>query len=482
MEYRVMKVAELKPFPVRDIRANVVSKLTERIQEGYNPARPLSVVRNNGNYIVADGNHRLKVLQELGIEEVPCLIRDGDPYKVAVECNADEDTYAPMDLFDWLDVIGRLRGEGLTQAEIGERIGWTREQVKHYIAVLNTIGTEVLNLARGHQEGRVPENGTTVPTTTFTEGWFRNSGFYDLQPEYQLRLMTWFVDDQKCKPALKMVQKQAEYLKGIQEQVALVEKELAVGLDKTELLAAVNRGEYTTRRLQEVINRLNEGAKNKALFGVDALEELRKLPDNSVDVVITDPPYGIDFVPTRKTQNPSFQDEPETVFEYLEEVFAELKRVCKANAHIYVFSGYTNAFVFREMLAKCFWVQENWLTWVKNNHTMCDFKKEYASKYEVIWFCKMPHGDERHLNNPCSPDVLEYAIPQNKYHDCQKPIELLQYLIENSSGKGEVILDPFAGSGSTLIAAAKCGRYYIGFELEKSYEPPFKRFLGDVVP
>ena len=164
MEYRLMKVAELQPFPIRDIRANVVSKLTERIREGYNPARPLTVVEHNGNYIVADGNHRLKVLLELGIEEVPCLIRTGDPYRFAVECNADEDTYAPMDLFDWLDVIGRLRGEGLTQAEIGERIGWTREQVKHYIAVLNTIGTEVLNLARGHQEGRVPENGTTVPS------------------------------------------------------------------------------------------------------------------------------------------------------------------------------------------------------------------------------------------------------------------------------------------------------------------------------
>ena len=71
MEYRVMKVAELTPFPIRDIRANVVSKLTERIKDGYNPARPLSVVADNGNYIVADGNHRLKVLQELGIEEVP---------------------------------------------------------------------------------------------------------------------------------------------------------------------------------------------------------------------------------------------------------------------------------------------------------------------------------------------------------------------------------------------------------------------------
>ena len=83
-------------------------------------------------------------------------------------------------------MISGLREQGLTQAEIGERIGWTREQVKHYIAVLNTIGTEVLNLARGHQEGRVPENGTTVPTTTFTERWFRDSGLYALCEKYQL--------------------------------------------------------------------------------------------------------------------------------------------------------------------------------------------------------------------------------------------------------------------------------------------------------
>ena len=210
------------------------------------------------------------------------------------------------------------------------------------------------------------------------------------------------------------------------------------------MLAAVNRGEYTTRRLQEVINRLNEGAKNKALFGVDALEELRKLPDNSVDVVITDPPYGIDFVPTRKTQNPSFQDEPETVFEYLEEVFAELKRVCKANAHIYVFSGYTNAFEFREMLAKYFWVQENWLYLGQETTIPCvTSKRNMLPSMRSFGSAKCRMAMNATLTTLCSPDVLEYAIPQNKYHDCQKPIELLQYLIENSSGKGEVILDPF---------------------------------------
>ena len=183
MEYRVMKVAELKPFPVRDIRANVVSKLTERIQEGYNPARPLSVVRNNGNYIVADGNHRLKVLQELGIEEVPCLIRDGDPYKVAVECNADEDTYAPMDLFDWLDLISGLREQGLTQADIGEKIGWSRTKVANYAQLIENTVTNVLELAKVHQSGRVTEN---VTIATFTEGWFRDSGLYALCEKYQL--------------------------------------------------------------------------------------------------------------------------------------------------------------------------------------------------------------------------------------------------------------------------------------------------------
>lgn len=68
-----------------------------------------------------------------------------------------------MDLFDWLDIIKKLREEGLTQAQIGDRIGWSREQVRNYIFVLDKVGTEVLDLARKHQNGRVPKNGTIVP-------------------------------------------------------------------------------------------------------------------------------------------------------------------------------------------------------------------------------------------------------------------------------------------------------------------------------
>lgn len=111
-------------------------------------------------------------MQELNVKEVPCLIRTGDPYRLAIECNADEETYAPMDLFDWLGLVGKLRNEGLTQAAIGERIGWSRDSVKNYAHVLDRVGTQISDLAKQHQAGRVPANGTGVPAFDFTEGGF----------------------------------------------------------------------------------------------------------------------------------------------------------------------------------------------------------------------------------------------------------------------------------------------------------------------
>lgn len=75
-------------------------------------------------------------------------------------------------------MIGRLRNEGLTQAEIGDRIGWSRSAVSQYIMLQDKVATSVLDLAKQHQEGRVAESATHV-AFNFTEGWFRTSGLYD---------------------------------------------------------------------------------------------------------------------------------------------------------------------------------------------------------------------------------------------------------------------------------------------------------------
>jgi len=110
-----------------------------------------------------------------------------------VEGNADEDTYSPMDLFDWIELISSMKDEGYTQQGIGERIGWSRVSVKNHQKLTEAIGTHILEQAKENQKGRVPSNGTNVPTNNFTEGWFRNSGLYDLNEKYQEQLMNDFI-------------------------------------------------------------------------------------------------------------------------------------------------------------------------------------------------------------------------------------------------------------------------------------------------
>lgn len=172
MKYKNIKTTELKQFNRRDIRPDVITKLKERIKKGFNPGRPLTVVEKDGEYVVADGNHRLIVLKELNIDEAPCIIREGNIYSLSIECNSDEDTYAPEDLFDRLQTIKLLKDEGYTQAQIGEVIGLSREYVNLYYSVINKIDTTILNLCKSHQNGRVPSNDTTG-TINFTERWLK---------------------------------------------------------------------------------------------------------------------------------------------------------------------------------------------------------------------------------------------------------------------------------------------------------------------
>jgi len=114
--------------------------------------------------------------------------------------------------------------------------------------------------------------------------------------------MKWFIEDQKSKVAPKKAQEVAAQLKEQQDQIRLVEDTLNNELDPTELIEAVKRGEYSTNRLMQVIGKLNDGAKSKAVYGVDSIQGIKGIPDASIDVVITDPPYGVDYVPSRQPE------------------------------------------------------------------------------------------------------------------------------------------------------------------------------------
>jgi predicted XRE-type DNA-binding protein len=105
-----------------------------------------------------------------------------------------------------IDEITHWRdNEEMTQAAIGDEMGWSRSKVKQHVAVIDQVGTDVLDLARRHQEGRVPSHGTGVPSTEWTEYWFRSIGkddysLYDLSnaPYFQQWFMAWFVYEERC--------------------------------------------------------------------------------------------------------------------------------------------------------------------------------------------------------------------------------------------------------------------------------------------
>jgi len=229
------------------------------------------------------------------------------------------------------------------------------------------------------------------------------------------------------------------------------------------------------------------------IFNEDCLTLLKRLPDNSVDLILTDPPYGIDYKNNRRGKNGKIKTEDgilndgknNTVF--LGEVIKESFRVLKDGRHIYWFGRfdalYKQAFKFEESN----FVIKNELVWLKNNHGTGDLLYSYAPKHESILYAVKKQKKSSKVfklqkigNTTRHNNILEYSkvTKKNLIHDHQKPIELLKFLIEKSSIEGEVVLDVFAGSGSTLLAAKETGRNYIGCELDKFYYDKIIESIG----
>lgn len=109
---------------------------------------------------------------------------------------------------------------------------------------------------------------------------------------------------------------------------------------------------------------------------------------------------------------------------------------------------------------------KNILVWVKNNHGSGDLQASYAPKYEFILY---GNKGRRKFENGRKEDVLFYNKTKNELHPTQKPVDLLEFLINNSSIENDNILDPFMGSGSTGVACQNTNRNFIGFELDEHY-------------
>lgn len=191
----------------------------------------------------------------------------------------------------------------------------------------------------------------------------------------------------------------------------------------------------------------------------------------SVDLLLTDPPYGMAFQSGWAKAGKSAAIRSDGVRQGMRTVRQAMTHLAPAfsdDLHALVFCHWESWPDFYDSLSAHFTIK-NAVIWWKHGGGMGDLRVEYAKDYEIVLFGVRSLA--RQLNGKRVGAVLECPrVPAQQRHvPFEKPVDLLTDLIGRHSESGHLVLDPFAGSGSTLVAAKRLGRRAIGVELEERY-------------
>lgn len=210
----------------------------------------------------------------------------------------------------------------------------------------------------------------------------------------------------------------------------------------------------------------------------DCIELMQHIPDGSVDMVLTDPPYGIDYQSCWKKDKTDrwnkIQNDKHPFIEFIPVV----KRVLKPTGCMMVFTRWDVQQKFIDEMNRHGLTVKNVLIWDKVGHGMGDLKRSFASRYESVLF----HSEnEFRFQGKRPQDILRVArVPACKMvHPNEKPVALLEMLICQCSEKDSTVLDLFMGSGSTGVACANTNRNFIGIEVDHRYFETAKQRIRD---
>jgi site-specific DNA-methyltransferase (adenine-specific) len=210
----------------------------------------------------------------------------------------------------------------------------------------------------------------------------------------------------------------------------------------------------------------NDPTEAYSLADADAVNWLRDLPEATLDLIITDPPYeslekhrAVGTTTRLKHSSASSNDWFE-IFpnERLPQLFAAAYRALRKNTHFYLFCDQETMFIAKPIAEAAgfkFWKP---IVWDKRKIGM---GYHYRSRYELILFFEK---GKRKLNDLAVPDIIECPRIFNGY-PTEKPVQVSETLVRQSSSSGSLVADPFAGSGSVGVAALSLGRRFAGTDI-----------------
>jgi DNA modification methylase/ParB-like chromosome segregation protein Spo0J len=526
-----LRVQFLKPEQIcsrveaRSLKSDGVERLKSKIKRlGFQADKPLRVYPFESGYRLIDGNHRLEAAIAEGLETVPALIveppaNELEAIKQARESNEASETVVPTTFVDDAELIWRLL-ENEKQQEVADALSWSLSKVKQYSA-LNAINSKAWSFIKVTILGLVvtddddDDGNPKVTNGNFSERLLRN--ILDLKPRQQLELVTRLVEDSKNfnKSKFKTFAEQYKANNKIWEYVLSKVGKIPLGTAETKFRKGLmleiyseiyERNKYSKDWQQKkeasstpAVDKLVEYVKDEissttsiTLINGDFAQKVKEIADESVDLILTDPPYNIatervmDYE-GRSAVSYDFGEwdkvEKENFLKDLSLWAVEWYRIAKASASIYVFMSDRYFSHARDALEQAGWQIKNPIAFCKTNPGTSPVKSDRKSAFELVLFAVKKSGTHTFHDIPNNGNqCLNYTLggicqgnervkldKDGKTHPTQKPEWIITELIEASSNKNDVVFDGFMGVGTVPAVAKKLGRKAIGIELDPLY-------------
>ena len=497
----------LSPYNPRRSRSEAdVKKLAERIdRNGYEITRAVWAYKNEDGYGVFAGGTRLQAAQMAGVESIPVVIHEGftpdEITRLADEDNENDEYHSPVSIVDvWQDY------KRLSELPADEYGKWTQERIAKAKGVNRALVSARIQYAS------LPESVLTifVKNDSLKEGHSAeitkllhfNNFFPWLDREAAMLAVIDSVLKRTKTPTAAQFATEVDRVNALVSSVgemlaAFPEEWRALFLGKlatakvmivsaaksihseitSTILADARRkeaeldrqrsaAEQERRKVEEQYRRdsILKTQLEKVIRG-DAMQQT--IPGGT-KLLLTDPPYGMNFQSNRRTVSekaPKIANDDATAFDVLTEVLRNAFFQMAEDSTILIWSGWRYEPRFREIIENTGFEIRGSLIWSKPNHGTGDLSGTFAPKHERI--IHATKGNPKLNFRP--DDVLCGDKFLGTYHPTEKPVDLLQVLIEATTQPGDIVADPFAGTFSTIMAAHRCGRDYWGCELDDEW-------------
>ena len=501
----------ISPFnPRRNRAAADIDRLAQRIERnGFEVTRAVWAYPVNGHYEVFAGGNRLEAVKRTSIDTVPVIVFEGftddEITGLADQDNENDEYHAPVSVVDvWMD-YKRLDDLGWTQHRIAAAKGVSQTTVSNRIncanfpkSVLKIISStriteretvELLKLLAANNSGWLSWEGAALEIIDKAIGKGGTSkNFADLVAQYNgvIELAQTFADKLDApwhtKFADELVTVKARTKPAVEAAYGrTVEAQRKDAQRKAEELARQqNEAEADRMRLEREAEQNRRTAAIMAnLVHGDARTAMQGAPVG-IKLVLTDPPYGQDFQSNRRVVSakaPKLANDNGQAFGLLCDVLTEAYKHMADDSTLFVWSSWRYECEFRQIVTACGFTIKGSLIWDKPNHGSGDLEGSFAPKHERIIHAVKgnPKLNRRH------DDVLRGTQFLGTEHPTEKPLDLLTVLIEATTNEGDIVADPFAGSGSTVIAAHQARRNFWACELDEDWFKAASSELYDLV-